>query len=179
MSTPRRARTGAVLLEVILAGALLAMGVLIILSGLNSSLRVAQRVQLEAQASDLAVTLLSELQMGLVMPVSDGPNEYEQPELADWTWEIVVEPMAQITQTTPADVPLPTFQQVQVVVRNKSTGYALCFTQLMTEEPLGSPAADDTGGTGGFESSEMPADETGIPADGAESGAGRPGGRRR
>ncbi len=119
-----------VLLEVVLAMMLFFGGALVILAGLSSSLSGIQRVQTEAQASDLAVTLLSEVQMGMVQLVSDGPSGYEDPALADWTWQIAVEPY----EEQQLGLELPEFQRVEVTIRHRM-GYATSLTILMTDEP--------------------------------------------
>jgi len=137
-----RRRPGAmVLLEVVLAMMLFFGGALVILAGLNSSLSGIQRVQIEARAADLAVTLLSEVQMGMVQLVSDGPSSYEDPALADWTWEISVEPF----EEQQLDLELPEFQRVEVTIRNESSGYATSLTILMTDEPLADETETDAG----------------------------------
>jgi len=127
-------RAGIVLLEVVLSLALFSVGALAVLAGLNASLRTAQRVRLEAEAADLAVTLLSELQMGLVPLTDDGPNEYEEDEqLVDWRWEIATEAFEEEV-TEPA---LPEFFRVDIIIRHVPSGYSYRLTQLMTEEDPG------------------------------------------
>jgi len=130
-----------ILLEVVLALALFFGGAMVILAGLNSSLSGIQRVQMKAQAADLAVTLLSEVQMGMVPLVSDGPSGYEDPALADWTWQIAVEPY----QEQQTDLVLPEFQRVEVTIGHKPTGYAESLTILMTDEPLDEQASPEAG----------------------------------
>jgi len=130
---PRRrcasAPVGVVLLEVVLALSLFFAAALVILAAVNSSLRTAQRVQMEAQASDLAVTLLSEVQMGLVPLTNDGPNEYEEEALVGWTWEIVVTPEDE--QPDPMIAPL---LAVEVIIRNDFAGLDFRLVQLMIDE---------------------------------------------
>ncbi len=132
----RRRPRAMVLLEVVLAMMLFFGGALVILAGLNSSLLGIQRVQMEARAADLAVTLLSEVQMGMVQLVSDGPSSYEDPALADWTWEISIEPF----EEQQLELELPEFQRVEVTIRNQSTGYATSLAILITDELV----AEDT-----------------------------------
>lgn len=121
---------GAVLLEVILASALFACSALILLAGLSASLRTADRVQVEAAGVDLVVSLLSEVQMGLVPLVDDGPNTYEQEDLADWTWEIAVI----TTEESLANPDIPPMLRVTVTVRNQREGYAHSLSQLMQQQ---------------------------------------------
>jgi hypothetical protein len=134
--------SGVVLLEVVLAMSLFFASAMVILAGLSSSLSGMQRVQLEARAQDLAVTALSEVQMGLVPLVSDGPTGYEDPALAGWTRQITVEPY----QEQQFGLELPAFQRVEVTVRYQPTLYATSLTILLPEEP----PADDAGAAGGM-----------------------------
>jgi len=141
-----RRRRAAVLMEVVLALVLFFGGSLIVLAGLNSSLRLAQRTKLEAEAADLAVTLLSEIQMGLLAPSDDGPNAFEDDEdLADWTWEIY-------TETVEEDDPLlelPEFLRVEIIISHTPSGYAHRLVQWMTEDE-GMPPEGDQAGEEGF-----------------------------
>lgn len=130
---------GVVLLEVVLSLALFFGAALVVLAGLSASLRTAQRVQVEAEAADLAVTLLSEIQMGLVPLVDDGPNDYEYEELAGWSWEITAERFDEVV-TEPV---LPEFFRVQIAVRHAPSGYTYRLTQLMSEELI-SGGAEET-----------------------------------
>lgn len=77
-----------VLLEVVIALALFFGAAVVVLVGLNSSVVAARKLRLAARAADLAVTLLSELQMGQ-RPIEDASKAYEEEALADWTWEII------------------------------------------------------------------------------------------
>lgn len=122
-------RRGVVLLEVVLAMAIFFGAAMIILAGLSTSLRGVYRVGLDAQAQDLAVSLLSEIQMGLVPLTSDGPAEYEEEELVGWTYEIVVEPYDEPQLGTE----MPEFHTVEVIIRHES-GSSASLTTLMTEE---------------------------------------------
>ena len=150
---PRRGSARAVvLLEVVLSLSLFFGAAMVILSGLNSALRTAQRVQVEAEAADLAVSMLSEIQMGLVPPKDDGPNPYEGEYLRDWTWEIVTE-----TYDEPnPELPLPEFLRVEVVIRNEATGYVYRISELMTEELLSQPPEEGQEGMEDVQSPEGP-----------------------
>ena len=134
-----RRRDGAVLLEVVLALILFFGASLVLLSALNASLRTAQRVSLEAQAADLAVTLMSEIQMGLVAPSDDGPNDYgeEDESLAGWTWEIVTDPV----EDEAPELELPQLLEVEIIIRNDAEHYAYRLAQLMPAEGAGAAEA--------------------------------------
>jgi type II secretion system protein I len=100
-----------VLLEVVAALALFSAAAVVVLSAMGASVRAADGARLQAVAADLAVTRLSEIQMGLEPVQSDGPTEYEDAALAGWTWEVAVS-----DADTPAD--LPAMQFVEVIIRH-------------------------------------------------------------
>jgi hypothetical protein len=153
-SSPPRPR-GAVLLEVVLATALFFMGALVVMGGLNIALRSIQRVQFQAEAADLAVTLLSEVQMRQVPLVDDGPKPYEEDGLTDWTWQIATLPVQQ-----PLGLDLPAAKQVEIIIRKKGTDFAYRLTELVDEEPP--PAAVQDGAT-------VADGQGGTPADGGQA----------
>ena len=118
-----------VLLEVVLSAALFAMTATGVLVGLHSCFSSLVKMRLECQAADLAVSKVSEVNIGLVPPEDDGPNEYEDDEsLADWTWEI-------ITEDVELDVELegPQLLRVQVVLTNVPSGYVYTTRFLITK----------------------------------------------
>jgi hypothetical protein len=125
------------LLEVVLALALFFGVAVAILGALNTSLRLVRKVRLDAAAADLAVSLLSEIQMGAIPTADAGPTAYEEP-LQDWTWEIV---------QIPVEGPLAAMEvaRVEVIIRNTPEGYAYRLYGLLPavrEETLGpTPAA--------------------------------------
>ena len=143
---PRRPpRQGVVLLEVVLAVGLFSGAALVLLTGLGACLRTADRVRLDAQATDLAVTLLSEVQMGLVPLVDDGPNDDEQEDLVDWSWEIAVSPLEENTEAPP-------LLQVEVIIRNDRADRTLRLVHLLAddEEAAESAAGPALFGPGGM-----------------------------
>jgi hypothetical protein len=118
-------------MEVVLAVVLFVSSALVVLAGLNAALRTAQRVQLEAQAADLAVSVLSHIQMGLLPPADDGPNEFEDDQtLIGWTWEIVTEPLEEES----IELEMPQFNRVEVIIRNEGAGVTYRLVQWMAEE---------------------------------------------
>lgn len=121
-------RAGTVLLEVVFAMALFMVGCGVVFSGLNASFAAAEKVQLAGQAADLAVTKLSELQLGEIDLADDGPNAYEEEDLAAWTWEIVVGSL----ESSLADQ--SDLLQVEVIVRNTERNTVQRLVCLMAEE---------------------------------------------
>lgn len=123
-------RAGAALLEVVLSLALFLMAGGAIAIGLENTLGVAGRLRAQAQAMDLAVTKLSEVQLGLVELKDEGPvsfaEEYEDDRYAGWTWEIVTE----TEENNELQEPLT---RVQVIVRHEPTGRMCRLVHLLAE----------------------------------------------
>ena len=120
-----------VLLEVVLSTGLFAMTALGVLVGVHSCFRSLGKMRLESQAADLAVSKVSEVQIGILPPEDDGPNEYEEDEtLADWTWEIIA-----IDVETDIELGGPQLLQVQVIITNVPSGYTYSMRFLTTEPP--------------------------------------------
>jgi len=85
-----RNRDGVVLLEVVLALVLIAGAAAVIAAGLITSIDRVERLKLNAHAADLAVSVMSELQIGSKLISEDGPEAFEAPFEA-WTWEAQAE----------------------------------------------------------------------------------------
>ena len=141
MAVPPVARRGVALLEVVLALALFFGVAVVILGGLNTCLRSVRQVRLQATAADLAVTLLSEIELGVVSATDAGPTPYEEP-LQDWTWEIVA---------MPVEGPLATMEisRVELIIRNTAEGYSHRLYQLLPEVPETSSVASSAAGPEG------------------------------
>ncbi len=121
---------GAVLLEVILAMSIFFAAAAVIVSGMTACVRSARSLKTEARAANLAVTLLSEIQMGLVPADDDGPNEYDDDEdMQGWTWQIVT---SDIQET----VDIGSLKQVEIIITSPDGKYVYRLVQLM-------PAGDE------------------------------------
>jgi len=139
-------RRGAVLLEVVLALTLFVMSAAVIGGSVNMSLSALRSVRIQAQAADLAVTKLSEIQMGLRNVADDGPNQYTPDErLDDWTWQIVTTP---VDSTGVLDSTPP--KRVEIVIRNARNNYTYRLVQVMpsTDTDETDAGADASGGGG-------------------------------
>src|SRR3954466_9772791 len=77
---------GVVLLEVILALVLFATAAAIIGAGLSTSIQTVERLRLNTHAANLAVSVLSELQIGTKVMGQNGQQKFEPP-FDGWTWE--------------------------------------------------------------------------------------------
>jgi hypothetical protein len=112
---------------VVLALTLFFAAASIVLTGTNRSIRAVSRLRRDIQATDMAVTLLSEIQMGLVEPADAGPEEYEEP-LENWTWEIITTVLEE--QPVEEDVML-----VEIVITHSPTGYQRRLVHWLPTDP--------------------------------------------
>ena len=79
---------GAILLEVVLALVLLAFAAAVIGGGLHTAISSVERLRLNAHAADLAVTVMSDLQLGTKILGGEGQERFAWP-FEFWTWEVV------------------------------------------------------------------------------------------
>jgi type II secretory pathway pseudopilin PulG len=158
-----------VLLEVIFAIALLAAACGSIVGGLTACIRANRELWLESRAADLAVSLLSEIQMGLTAPVDEGPTDYLTP-LEDWSWQVVT------ADLNPQTVAGAAMTQVQVTVTYKPEGYS--YTLYCLVPSAGEDTGDATGSAGSSAQGGASADGsgTGGTSGGSASAGGGSGG---
>jgi len=154
------AAPAAALLEVLLALALFFGVAIAVMGGLGTSIKAARDLRLEAEAADLAVTLLSEIELGVVAAEEDGPTEYEEP-LEDWTWQVAVTP---VTSTLTELI----LTRIEIIVRNVPEDYTYRLYRLRTEEDETLAAAEEET-MPGFAEGEAPPFGTGG---GSSSGGG-------
>ena len=112
------------MLEVVLALALFVAASTVITSALSASVDGTERLRLNAHASNLAATILSEMQMGLQAVESSGPNAFDPP-FAEWIWQATVEPAADATGGS------GTLQKVEVIVRHQGQPSVCRLTQFL------------------------------------------------
>lgn len=153
-------------MEVILALMLFVGAAAIVTGGMNASLQTLDRTRLGMHASNLAVSIMSELHMGLRPAVTAGPEPFEAP-YEEWTWELVVTELslsdAASENATPATAsfdgefaaagPLPVVL-AEVIIRHgfESTVHRLAqvvpvvpTVELEQSTVTGEPAADRNG----------------------------------
>lgn len=122
-----RSARGAVLLEVILALVLFAAAAAIIGAGIHSAITGVERQKLNAHAVNLAVSVLSEIQMGLRTVESVGPESFVSP-FDHWTWELVLasaeDEAGEVSELT----------RVEVIVRHDDPALVHRLTQLLKLE---------------------------------------------
>ncbi|HTD88365.1 MAG TPA: hypothetical protein VK850_17460 [Candidatus Binatia bacterium] len=89
MKAPK-CQDGVILLEVVLALVLITSAAAVIGAGLSASIDSVERLKLNAHAADLAVSVMSELQIGSKVLSDDGPETFEAP-FEGWTWQAQTE----------------------------------------------------------------------------------------
>jgi hypothetical protein len=115
-------RGGIALLEVLLALGLFVGACGTIVGTMIISARTVQRMRVTATAENLAVTTLSEVQMGLLEAADTDAEPFEEP-FEEYSWQIVTSQMGELTVTA-AEMTC-----VEVVVTHDPTGqeYRLAF----------------------------------------------------
>jgi type II secretory pathway pseudopilin PulG len=115
---------GAVLLEVVLALVLVAAAAAVIGAGLSASIDRVEHLKLNAHAADLAVSVLSELQMGSKMIPEDGPQTFEAP-FEGWTWEVESEVTDEKVRDTGRT------KKVEVIIRHEDPAVVHRLAQVI------------------------------------------------
>jgi type II secretory pathway pseudopilin PulG len=115
---------GSVLLEVVLAVVLFAAAATVIGVGLKASMDSSERLRMGTHAGNLAITVASELQMGVRSLADTGPEAFGPP-FEGWVWEIAAMPWNE-TEGAANDL-----VQVEVIVRHEPTGFVHRFAQVM------------------------------------------------
>ena len=106
-----RSDHGAVLLEVVLALVLFAATAAIVGAGMHAAIDSVERQKLNTHALNLAVSVLSEIQMGFRTVESVGPESFNSP-FDHWTWQIILTP----TENEAGE--LSDLTRVEVVIRH-------------------------------------------------------------
>ena len=118
---------GVALLEVVIAMALFFMAAMFVMDGLNSSLRAVRSAQIQADAADLATTILADIQIGILEIKNDGPFAVNEELYPGWTYELVVGGIEDLPD-------LPLLKRVEVVVRNLPERFTYRTTQLVWDD---------------------------------------------
>lgn len=133
---------GAILFEVILAVVLFAAAAVIISGGLNASMRSVDRLKLNAQAVNLGVSVLSELQMGLRSLETAGPENFDPP-FDEWSWEINSTPLqTESAEDTPAN-------KVEIIIRHDEPPAVFRLAQILQPDEASQGATPDNTSAGG------------------------------
>jgi type II secretory pathway pseudopilin PulG len=119
---------GAVLLEVVLALLLFVAAAAVITGGIHASLTSVERMRLTTHAANLAVSVMSELQLGIRSTSLSGPESFDPP-FENWTWELVAAPAElDMEETTP-------WTQVEVIIRHPDPALTFRVSQLIQPSP--------------------------------------------
>lgn len=124
------ARAGSVLLEVVLAIVLFAAAAAVIGMGLKGSIDGAQRLRLSTHAGNLAVTVISELQMGLRSLADTGPEAFGPP-FEGWVWEVAALPWGQGQAESTTAASAAALMLVEVTVRYEPEGFVHRLAQVI------------------------------------------------
>ena len=139
----RRGEEGALLLEVVLALVLFVVAAAIIGGGISASMNSVERQRLNAHASNLAASILAELQMGARTLEEMGPTEFESP-FTGWSWEIA--PAA----TAPGEDTAGALRLIEVIVRHDDPVFVYRLNQSIRVGEARNPDIGDFGMDGGF-----------------------------
>ena len=124
-ATFRQKPSGAVLFEVVLALGLFVFAAAVITSSFSTSVQNMEQMRTELDASNLAISIFSGMEMGLHPIETTEPLLFEPP-FEQWTWQAeVVNP-----EEDPA---LGTgLIRVEIIVNNQDLGFERRLTQLLT-----------------------------------------------
>ena len=134
------ARAGSVLLEVVLAIVLFAAAAAVVGMGLKASIDGAQRLRLSTHAGNLAVTVISELQMELRSLADTGPEAFGPP-FEGWVWEVEALPWGQGQTENTLATSVATLMRVEVTVRYEPEGFVHRLAQVIDVAAARSGAA--------------------------------------
>src|ERR1051325_9708343 len=131
-------QSASVLLEVVLALALFVGAATIISSGINASVQSVSRLRLQNHAANLAITLLSEMQMHARPVAWIGPEPFAAP-IQEWTYKI------EVGQNEGAMAEPDSLRPVEVIIRHSRENVVLRLTQLFRSSDIsGAPSNDNS-----------------------------------
>ena|SRR2546428_4038715 len=131
------AQRGAVLLEVILALVLFVAAATVISAGINASLASVERMRLNTHAANLAVSVLSELQIGAKNLAVTGAQPFAPP-FDGWTWEVLASPLDAQSAGFTASTRLPSAERslgltkVEVIIRHDDPAMTYRLAQVLS-----------------------------------------------
>ena len=119
-----RESSGAILFEVVLALALFVFAAAVISGGFSTALMSVDRMRAELDASNLAISTLTEIELNLKPMVTSPPAKFEPP-LERWTWEVeVTEPSEDLDMGGGLTL-------VEVIVRNEEKEKETRFARMI------------------------------------------------
>jgi type II secretory pathway pseudopilin PulG len=126
-----------VLLEVVLALALFVGAATIISSGINASVQAVYRLRLETHAANLAISVLSEMQMGARPITAAGPEPCEAP-FTNWNFKV------ELSQTQSGTAENEGLIPVEVIISHSTERVVYRLTQLFQASEIAARAASAT-----------------------------------
>ena len=119
---------GAVLIETVLALGLLLLATGTIVNGLTAGIKASERLEHEAHSMDLAITVLSRIEMGLLPASTQEPRAFGHP-FGDWSHEIEIESLP--NALAPGADPDRPLARVRVTIRHGELDHELSLSQLV------------------------------------------------
>jgi len=113
---------------VVLALVLFVGGAAVIAGALHASLEGVVRQRLNTHAVNLAITVLSELQIGLRSADTAGPESFAPP-FEEWTWQLALAGLGE-HETEPSGL-----TRVEVIIRHKDPPLVYRLAQVVKLEP--------------------------------------------
>lgn len=141
---------GGILLEVLFALALMLGASSVITGGLQASMDAVERMRNGMHGVNLAESLLSKIEMGLLDAESVEEESFSAP-FESWSYDIEVEDLEEMSLSS-SDREIPVMQRVEVAIHNPEGKVVYRMSQLMMlpEEDEFSMGVDDEGGTLSF-----------------------------
>jgi type II secretory pathway pseudopilin PulG len=118
-----------VLLEVVLALALFIGAATVISAGISASVDAVHRVRLQTHAANLAISVMSELQIGARPLVAVGPENFEAP-FKDWLYRV------NLTAGEESSTETGSTRAVEVIVWHTQENIVHRITQLFRTSEL-------------------------------------------
>jgi type II secretion system protein I len=128
---------GIALLEVVLALSIFVGIAIAVLGGMSVCIRSAGDLRLQAMAADLAVSVISEIEMGVTPAADDGPTAFEKPYEA-WTWRTALA-SGPTTGLESADL-----TQIEVEIRNPAAGFTYRLYEMVPSSEASSVQMGDS-----------------------------------
>lgn len=121
----RHHRRGGVLLEALLSLVLLMMAAGFVVSAMTAAVPAVEKMQRELEATNLAVSLMSEMEIG-IRPLMSANNDLVLSQEVEWNWQIEVRPWLEAGFSERIHV-------VRVSVRHRESGMTYQFEQLLRD----------------------------------------------
>lgn len=110
--------SGGVLLEVLMALALILGAASVITGGLQSSVDSVERMKANLHGVNLAVSVISQIQMGVIAAESVEGTQFEEP-FQDWSYDIETEEVStEVMDLEGNGLELPQLQKVEVAIHD-------------------------------------------------------------